>query len=68
MPSDAEEAKRTRTHYKSIQPIVCFTQYKREGDIAQMTLEDIYIISAFDIEMPEVIDANHTMIMLCSEY
>lgn len=30
--------------------------------------EDIYIISAFDIEMPDVIDANHTMIMLCSEY
>lgn len=34
----------------------------------QALTEDIYIIAAFDEEIPDSIDANHVMIMLCSEY
>lgn len=30
--------------------------------------EDIYIIATFSASMPDVIDANHIMIMLCGEY
>lgn len=39
-------------------------RYKAAHDLT----EDIYIIAAFSQSMPDIIDANHTMIMYCSEY
>lgn len=30
--------------------------------------EDFYIIATFSQSMPDIIDANHIMLMLCSEY
>jgi len=30
--------------------------------------DDIYIIATFSQELPDVIDANHVMIMQCGEY
>ena len=30
--------------------------------------DDIYIIATFSAAMPDIIDANHIMIMLCGEY
>lgn len=35
---------------------------------AEKLEEDIYIIAAFSVSMPESLDANNTMIMYCGEY
>lgn len=39
-------------------------RYEKRHDLT----EDFYIIATFSASMPDSLDANHIMIMLCSEY